>query len=59
MRKLKDKLIRLLGGYTEREVNLYREIAEESREKAERWKQRAHNLAWENAQLRKRRKRKC
>ena len=53
MRKLKDKLIRLLGGYTEREVDLYREIAEESRERAECWKIRAHNLAWENAQLKK------
>ena len=59
MRKLKDKLIKLLGGYTEEEVDFYREIAHESQERFDRWKNIAHDLAWENAQLKKRRKRKC
>ena len=58
MEKLKDKLIKLLGGYTEQEVDFYRTLDAESRERAERWKQRAHNLAWENAQMKKRRNRR-
>ena len=58
MRRLKDKLIKLLGGYTEQEVDFYRTLDAESRERAERWKQRAHNLAWENAQMKKRRNRR-
>ena len=58
MRRLKNKLIKLLGGYTEQEVDFYRTLDAESRERAERWKQRAHNLAWENAKLKKRRNRR-
>ena len=58
MRRLKDKLIKLLGGYTEQEVDFYRTLDAESRERAERWKQRAHNLAWESAQMKKRRNRR-
>lgn len=57
--RIKIWMIKKLGGYTEEEVDFYREIAHESQERFERWKNIAHNLAWENAQLRKRRKRKC
>lgn len=56
--RIKNWLIKKLGGYTEQEVDFYRTLDAESRERAERWKQRAHNLAWESAQMKKRRNRR-